>query len=319
LRNLTSLAVAGIAAAALLVPFGSASAGIVRAGGDAHNGFNLSKPVSLGRIYFPTISHHKMMPQTCCNMNYGGGPTLVQPHIYLILWGYGNAGDPDGMQALLTAWGADYGGSKYGNIATQYYETVNGKNIYPTNPKNNSSVWVDNTNAEPAHATDAQIQAEAWAYVNSQQKGVSDPYGAYIVNSSYNHDPQGFLSSGWCAYHGASQSGSQIISYTNEPYMPDAGADCGAAFITAPSDETSTDEGATIVIGHEYNESVSDPQPISGWYSNQAGEDGDACAWTNILNDKFENGGVFTQQPIYSDHSKDTCSHGLKRAVHKGI
>ena len=166
------------------------------------------------------------------------------------------------MQTLLTTWAADYGGSKYGNIATQYYDVVGGKHVYPTNPKNNSTVWVDNTNAEPAHATDAQIQAEAWAFVNSQQGGHSDPNGAYIVNSSYNHDPQGFLSSGWCAYHGASQSGNSIISYTNEPYMSDAGQDCGASFISAPSDETAADEGATIVIGHEYNESVSDPQPI---------------------------------------------------------
>ena len=97
------------------------------------------------------------------------------------------------------------------------------------------------------------------------------------------------------------------------------GQDCGAGFITPPSDETSTDEGATIVIGHEYNESVSDPQPISGWYSNQAGEDGDACAWTNILNDTFKNGGVFTQQPIYSDRTNDTCVHGLNKRVRKGI
>ncbi len=319
MRNLTSLAVAGIAAAALLMPLGSASAGIVRgAGVEAHHGFNTNKPVSLGRVYFPTISHHKMFPQTCCNMNYGGGPTLSKPHIYLILWGYGAAGDPNGMQTLLTTWAADYGGSKYGNIATQYYDVVGGKHVYPTNPKNNSTVWVDNTNAEPAHATDAQIQAEAWAFVNSQQGGHSDPNGAYIVNSSYNHDPQGFLSSGWCAYHGASQSGNSIISYTNEPYMSDAGQDCGASFISAPSDETAADEGATIVIGHEYNESVSDPQPISGWYSNQAGEDGDACAWTDILNDNFENGGVFTQQPIYSDKT-DTCIHGLKKRVKKGV
>jgi hypothetical protein len=318
LRNLASLAVAGVAAAALLVPLGSASAGIVRVGGVQNHGIDFTKPVSLGRVYMPTISYHKMHPQTCCNMTYGGGPTLVKPHMYLILWGYGS-GDPDGMQALLTAWGNDYGGSKYGNIATQYYEIKNGKHVYPTNPLANATIWVDNTDAEPAHATDAQIQAEAWAFVKSQQGGTSDPNGAYIVNSSYNHDPQGFLSSGWCAYHGASQSGGQIISYTNEPYMPDAGSDCGAGITGAPSDESSTDEGATIVIGHEYNESVSDPQPISGWYSNQAGEIGDACAWTNIENDAFKNGGVFTQQPIYSDRTNDTCVHGLNKRVKKGI
>src|ERR1700722_12072684 len=66
LRNLASLAVAGVAAAALLVPLGSASAGIVRVGGNVQNhGLNFAKPFSLGRIYMPTISYHKMHPQTC--------------------------------------------------------------------------------------------------------------------------------------------------------------------------------------------------------------------------------------------------------------
>lgn len=309
MRNLASLAVAGVAAAALLVPLGSASAGIVRVGGTVNHGI---KPVSLGRIYMPTISYHKMHPQTCCTMNYGNGPVLAKPHIYLILWGYKAAGDPDGLAPLLTKWAHDYGGSKYGTIATQYYEISGGNKVYPTNPKANGTVWTDDTNPEPAHASDAQIQAEAWAAIKMFAGGTPDPNGAYIVNSSYNHDPQGFLSSGWCAYHGASQSGSSIISYTNEPYMPDAGQDCGAGFITAPKDETSADEGATIVLGHEYNESVTDPQPITGWYSNQAGEVGDACAWTDILNDKFPHRGVFTQQPIYSN-ATDTCVHFIKK------
>jgi hypothetical protein len=311
LRNLASLAVAGVAAAALLVPLGSASAGIVRTGGAVQN-HGFAKPFSLGRIYMPTISYHKMHPQTCCTMVYGNGPVLLKPHMYLILWGYKAAGDPDGLGPLLTKWAHDYGGSRYGTIATQYYEVNGGKQIFPTNPKANGTVWSDDTNPEPAHATDAQIQAEAWAAIKMFAGGTPDPNGAYIVNSSYNHDPQGFLSSGWCAYHGASQSGNSIISYTNEPYMPDAGQDCGAGITTAPKDESSTDEGATIVIGHEYNESETDPQPISGWYSQQAGEVGDACAWTDIQNDHFLHKGVFTQQPIYSN-ATDTCVHFIKK------
>jgi hypothetical protein len=318
MRNLASLAVAGVAAAALLVPLGSASAGIVRAGGAQNRDLNFTTPISLGRVYAPTVSYynayHTLYGVTCCHMTYGGGAVLLKPHVYLILWGYQKAGDPDAVQALLTTFAKDYGGSKYGNIATQYSEVSGGKTLFGTNPKNNGVVWADNTDAIPAHPTDVQIQAEAWAAIKQFAKNVPDPNGIYIVNSAYKHDPQGFVSSGWCAYHGASQSGSVTIAYANEPYMPDGSADCGAGIITHPSDESSIDEGETILAGHEINETETDPLPFTGWSSTKAGEIGDACAWTDILNDHELNGGVYTQQPIFSNKT-NTCIHGLKKPV----
>ncbi len=89
--------------------------------------------------------------------------------------------------------------------------------------------------------------------------------------------------------------------------MPDAGGNCGANITTAPKDETGTDEGVTIVEGHEYGESVTDPNPPSGWYSNQAGEIGDACAWINIQNDPFGKKS-YTSQPMYSN-ATESCVH----------
>ena len=318
MRNIASLAVVGVAAAALLVPLGSASAGIVRSGGVQIRDLNVARPVSLGRVYAPTISyyqsHYALRGALCCHMTYGNGPVLLKPHMYLILWGYQKAGDPDGVQALLMKYAQDYGGSKYGNIATQYYMVSGGKMMFPTNPKSNGVVWADNTNAIPAHPTDAQIQAEAWAAIKQFAKNVSDPNGVYIVNSAYKHDPQGFVSSGWCAYHGVSTTGSATIAYANEPYMPDGDGDCGANIITAPSDEPGVDEGETILAGHEFNEAQTDPQPFTGWDSAKGGEVGDVCAWTNILNDHLLNGGVYTQQPIWSNKT-NTCIHSLKKPV----
>lgn len=98
-----------------------------------------------------------------------------------------------------------------------------------------------------------------------------------------------------------------MVSYTNLPYMPDAGQSCGSNIISAPKDETGTDEGVTIVEGHEYGESVTDPNPGAGWYNNEYGEIGDACAWTNIQNDKFRKKS-FTAQPMYSNAS-ESCVH----------
>jgi serine protease len=89
--------------------------------------------------------------------------------------------------------------------------------------------------------------------------------------------------------------------------MPDAGGNCGASIISPPSDETGADEGVTIVEGHEYAESVTDPNPPSGWYNNQYGEIGDICAWTNIQNDPYGKKS-YTAQPEFSNASQ-SCVH----------
>jgi len=89
--------------------------------------------------------------------------------------------------------------------------------------------------------------------------------------------------------------------------MPDGGSSCGANFISPPNDETGADEGYTIVLGHEYNESVTDPNPPSGWYNNSFGEIGDECAWTDITNDPFGKKS-FTDQPLWSN-ATNSCVH----------
>jgi hypothetical protein len=314
LRNLTKYVVAGIAAAALVVPFASVSAGIAHApAGVQHQSYNpgaFGSPVSLGRIYMPTIQAHrnfgKVNPDTGL-LRYGNGPVLTVPKMHIILWGFKGATDPDHIAKLSHAYAKAYGGNLIAGVLTQYYDIVGGTTTYITNPAHNATVWADNTNPVPAHASDAQVQTEAWA--GAAHWGGPDANAAYIVVSPYHHDPQGFLSSGWCAYHGASSKNGSIISYTNMPYMPDGGSSCGANFTSPPSDETGADEGYTIVINHEYSESVTDPQPASGWYNGSYGEIGDECAWTNILNDPFGKRS-YTMQPEYSNATA-SCVHHL--------
>jgi len=229
-------------------------------------------------------------------LNYGGGPVLLAPHAYLILWGYKTYGDPDKVAKLLKSYLKSMGGSGHNNIYTQYYMTQSAKNVNITNPTGQlKGVWKDQTNAVPANPTDAQVAAEAL-------QGVAhfgyDANGSYIVATPHGHSSSGFGTQ-WCAYHSATTSNGKYVSYTNSPYMPDAGSNCGANFTTPPSDETGTDEGVTIVEGHEYGESVTDPTPFNGWNSSQ-GEIGDLCAWTDIQNDPFGKKS-YTSQPMFSN------------------
>ncbi|MGC1379766.1 MAG: hypothetical protein WA814_01940 [Candidatus Baltobacteraceae bacterium] len=231
-------------------------------------------------------------------LQYYGGPVLVNPKTYLILWGYKKYGDADKVAKLLKSYLKKMGGSGHNNIYTQYYETVSSNNVYITNPKKQfGGAWDDETNAVPNNPTDAQVAQEALNGV--AHFGAYDPNGSYVVATPHGHSSSGFGTQ-WCAYHSVAYSGGNQVSYTNLPYMPDAGGSCGANFTSPPSDESGTDEGVTIVEGHEYGESVTDPIPGAGWYNFSGGEIGDICAWQDIENDPFGKKS-YTSQPMFSN------------------
>jgi len=230
-------------------------------------------------------------------LSYGNGPVLVTPTAYVVFWGYTKYGDANNVKALEESYLGAMGGSGHNNIYTQYYEVSGGKNVYITNPSSQyAGAWEDDTDSVPSRPTDAQVAAEAVRAVSHFGYNAN---ASYIVATPHGRSTSGFKTQ-WCAYHSATTSGGHLISYTNLPYMPDAGANCGANIITPPSDETGTDEGVTIVGGHEYGESVTDPNPPTGWYNNQQGEIGDICAWQNIQNDPFGSSS-YTSQPMFSN------------------
>jgi hypothetical protein len=272
---------------------------VVNQGWVHENGVTYHVPHYMGTRY---MSYPEVKPDI--QMVYGGGPVLVAPKMYLIIWGYKLAGDANKVKPLLEQYAKVIGGSQYNNIYTQYYQILSGVETNITNPSNQfGAIWSDNANAVPPHPTNTRIAAEAI-------KGVAhfgyDPNGSYVVATPHLHSSSGFGTS-WCAYHSSTIFEGKVISYTDLPYIPDAGGSCGANFISPPPDETSADEGVTIVEGHEYGESVTDPNPHTGWYNKFYGEIGDLCTWQNILNDPFGSNS-YTSQPMFSNAS-GSCVH----------
>jgi len=307
LRKLVTLS---IAAGALVVLAGPASAGVAGVGGASIVGHSPYQPVSVGQGYMPTIERfaqlrrRRNLPPGSNRVTYHGGPVLMTPQPVVILWGFKSAGDPDGIAALYGKFAASYGSTTYADIATQYFELLSGKQTWPKISKN-GVIWEDNTNPIPANPSETDVQNEAWrAAEHFNYANLSG--NNYIVVSAYRHDPQGVFSKGECAHHRASELGLLSLSYTNMPYMPDAGASCGAYFIAPPSDESGLDEGQTIVTGHEYNESQSDPY-LNAWFSSTGEEIGDLCAWQDIANDTFGKYS-FTMQPEWSN-VQNGCVH----------
>jgi serine protease len=255
----------------------------------------------------PTVQMAQKSRPQASNATYRGGPLLYKPKMYLIFWGFTGAGDPDNVAPLLESYEASIGHTAYNQIYTQY----KGTKKFIKNPKaQNGSYWFDDTNAIPTSPTDEQVAQES--LLGEAHFGAYDPNGSYVVVTAHNHNSQGFGSS-FCAYHSSiNDSGGHTVSYTNMPYIPDAGNSCGAGFLSSPpSDETSADEGVTIVTGHEYGESITDPIPGEGWYDNQWGEIGDICAWTNIQIDKYGKN-QFVAQPMWSNASS-SCVHSYKK------
>lgn len=298
-----SLAIAGCAAGSSVTPTtGSAAPSAACGSGVAFAARWHLNHGENGPHYMLTRKEAREHVRCDLAVSYSNGPILTTPKVYLIFWGYKKYGDQDNVKALLEKYLANMGGSSHNEIYTQYYGISNGKTIYITNPsKQYGGAWEDDKDPVPLSPTDLQVGNEAL-------KGVShfgyDPSGSYVVATPHGRSSSGFGSQ-WCAYHSATYDDGKLVSYTNLPYVPDGGTNCGANSIGAPTDESSVDEGVTIVEGHEEAESVTDPSPPTGWYNYQYGEIADICAWQSIENDPFGSYS-YTMQPIFSNKT-DSC------------
>jgi serine protease len=235
-------------------------------------------------------------------LTYHGGPVEYHSHIYVVFWGFNKAGsDPSKELKYMTAFLNGVGGSKWMNIDHQYYQIVGGKKQFIINSISQlEGTWVDKSTV-PSSPTDAQVQAEASRLENHVGY---DKDGSYVVATPHNHNTAGFGSS-FCAYHGATNSSGGVISYSNIPYMTDAGANCGQNFVNGGSKGLL--DGVSIVEGHELAESQTDPQPPTGWTDSGGGEIGDLCAWLKPpAGDIKLSTGTFAVQGLW-DNKKNAC------------
>ncbi len=247
----------------------------------------------------------RVSPQLFEYVPYEGGPVIVAPKMYLIFWGYKTYGDRHHLQRLLESYTKNMGGSSHNDIETQYYEESGSIKTYVTNPANQYGGSWNDESAVPKTPTDANVAAEAL-------RGVThfgyDPDGVYVVMTPHGHSEVGFGTS-FCSYHSYTSQKNNLVPYANLPYMPDAGAACGANAIKPPADETGADEGMTIYAGHEYGESITDPKSFTAWFGDD-GEIADPCTGFGFKNDAFGSKS-YTMQPMVSDASY-SCVQGYK-------
>jgi hypothetical protein len=231
---------------------------------------------------------------TTSNLLYHGGPVQVTPHLYVVFWGSSwnsSAGDPDGVAGdLLNFYGA-IGGSKWLATVTQYYQS-NGS--YVGNPRKLlTGSYVDTSSNPPLSPTNNQLAAEAAAA--AAHFGDYSVGASYVVALPHGISPGGFAHY-YCAWHSTTSANGSTIAFTNLPYIPDAGYNCGAGSVNTPG----TLDGVSIVAGHEQAETETDPQ-INAWYDSSGQEIGDKCAWMNLEDNPYAGG--FPTQPLWSNAS----------------
>jgi serine protease len=270
--------------------------------------------------------------------------------------------DPDGAGKYMADWVQQLGGTQWAGEQTQYYETdSSGAQVHITNPTDQlQGIWVDDTNdastlegtssSNPPGATNTYTDLAAEAQRAVAHFGITDLANSNIIIAQPpNFSDPNALSSGYCAFHDYTQPGVEGgiynniqpgIAWTNMPYslaINSSGTnECGENAVN--SGAAGKLDGFSIVLGHEIEETVTDPgaedvigsgtsaQQIGGWYDPlDANEDGDKCAWVgeNLLTAqgpaepipgaigdvKGNAGGTFAVQSLWSNDSAEGAGY----------
>lgn len=216
------------------------------------------------------------------NLINHGGPVENAPRVFVVFWGW--TSDPSGEQPYLTRFLSSIGGTSWLSTVSQYGGGWTGNLLAGT--------WSDSASV-PSHPSDSAIQSEAAKAAGHFGAGTSFNV-EIVVATPHGHSTRGFGTQ-FCAYHGAVSSDPNV-TYTDLPYMTDAGTSCGEDSVNGSSGLL---DGVSIVEGHEMAETITDPL-LNAWFDSSGFEIGDKCAWINLA-DITTSGGTFAMQPLWSN------------------
>ena len=244
----------------------------------------------------------------------GVGVVTSQAKVYLVLWGsqwgtqtgsfpaFQFSGDPMGIVPDLEAFFSGLGTNHelWSGVATQYCDGIPSGSVtcplsashvaYPSGGVL-AGVWED-TSATPPTGPPGSRATPAISGLQIAQEaadaatffGDSSPEAQYVIMSPTDTNPDNWTDprTGFCAYHDNTGDGwpsqgltGPDVPYTNFPYQTDT--NCWQGTVNNPGEL----DGVTIVGGHEYYETLTDPFPSSGWTDAKGREIGDKCLGLN--------------------------------------
>jgi hypothetical protein len=284
------------------------------------------------------------------NAGPGAVGVLTKPYAYLIWWGTEwkdgfKTADTDGklfssrtLQTYLTSFMQGVGGSSFHKVQTQYCRGIlagsttcagNPAAEYITNPKTQyKGSWTDPYpvpdaiigNGLAENLVDDPIATEAVRA--AAHFGDYNPNAVFIIMTPPR--PVATGQPAYCGYHTQTTSINGIgnpsrIQYAFIPWQntewPGLGQGCGLHSVNAKSNSFGNGifDSWSIVVGHEYEEAVTDPDNFfavqDGWNDAQTSENSDKCAWTKLKNAKLGSH-LFAVQPNWSNVDFDAGGDG---------
>jgi hypothetical protein len=278
----------------------------------------------------------------------GAVGVLTKPIAYVVYWGTEwqqgfQTEDTDGklyssrtLQNYVNAYLSGIGGSGYANIQTQYCRGVLpgstscvGGSDYVTNPRQQfGGAWTDATPVPDDIITLGLAQNLVDDPLAMEAQRAAAHFGNYNPNAVYliltPPRPVGTGQPVYCGYHTQTTSIDGIgnpfrIQYSFIPWQntnwPVLGQGCGFHNVNATSNSFGNGvfDSWSIVIGHEYEEAVTDPDNFfsvqDGWNDAQTSENGDKCAWIDTQNITL-GGHKFAVQPLWSNEAYDATGNG---------
>ncbi|MHB8573190.1 MAG: hypothetical protein ACYDAY_09625 [Candidatus Dormibacteria bacterium] len=231
---------------------------------------------------------------------YEGGTVERPPVIYVVLWDFRY--DPYDEADLLPQFMGDLGGSDWAGSITQYCEAgvygstrCTAASPTVTNPRSQfvaQHVWSD-TQPRADHPTQFDIEQEAIRAAEhfGNLTAAQNLNAQYVIATDSGRNSVGWAQS-YCAWHSAvpnvqdslgigdavnQAEGDAVgsIAYINLPYEADS-PNCFAGYFGGALD------GMSIVGGHEYAETATDPLIGTGWIDAAGNENGDKCEYASI-------------------------------------
>ena len=229
------------------------------------------------------------------NLDYNGGPVMSTNTDYAVYWR--PTGAPaypaeyqSGVNQYFEDLAHDSGGHENTDSVSAQYNDVDGQ--FATNTTHFGGALLD-THAYPSNGcfvaaiclTDEQLQAELKRFLKEQKLPTDITHEYFLLTPPTVEDcaEEGSCSAGtefpeYCAYHSSIPVAGGVIIYSNDPYVTELeGCDDGNHPNGKPSDGVI--EGG---LSHEHNESITDPEPPTGWADPATGattglEIGDKC------------------------------------------
>jgi serine protease len=237
--------------------------------------------------------------------------------------------DPDGAGKYMANFVQQIGGTAWANLQNQYYQSGSSGTQTHINEGGDllAGMWADDSNditglaktsaSNPPGATNTYTDLAAEAaravqyFESTGQLSASDlPNADIMVLQPPAYSDPNALSQGYCAFHDWAASGFEgglynglpveNFAWSNIPYQLAINSNgvnvCGENAVN--TDAAGKLDGFSIVLGHEAQETITDPGAedisgsglsttnLGGWYdAADANENGDKCAWVgeNLL------------------------------------